>query len=352
MASKKNVEKKKKQGGEPIFIVKPALKRGGLDYLHIALIALVLILVALAASLATFRSYEVCGYGINATGSCIVPVHNSSQAFSAAEAVLAGYSTLNSSLALLPYYTYVNESEVSYLPKTNEWLAVFPYLDPLTNSKSNFSILLYGNNLSLAQSSIQTIPPLNITGNRVTAFGAIAMKDKVLCASKPPIPIYSIIDPYAPGSISALQAAINASNKYGSRINMSYKFIFTGNAIEKYPKYGVRRTQQLGYYLFCASQQPTFPSFVKYLGDVFDGNPPSNSTMATLLSDANVNQTQFATCLGSAASALQYQAVLANYYNVTQTPQFIVDCKYLALPETLSPAINYTLSSINASTSK
>jgi len=69
---------------EPVFIVKPALKRGGLDYLHISLIALVIVLIALAFSLAFFKQGTVvknCYYGV-VNGTCATQQYNSSQVLS------------------------------------------------------------------------------------------------------------------------------------------------------------------------------------------------------------------------------------------------------------------------------
>ncbi len=59
--------KKAKQKGakEPVFLVKSASKHGGLDYLHIGLIALVIVLIALSFSLANFKSVIVCQYGVS-----------------------------------------------------------------------------------------------------------------------------------------------------------------------------------------------------------------------------------------------------------------------------------------------
>jgi hypothetical protein len=56
---------------EPVFIVKPALKNFGLDYLHIILIALVIILIALAFALSTFKQGTIITNCQNSTTSSI-----------------------------------------------------------------------------------------------------------------------------------------------------------------------------------------------------------------------------------------------------------------------------------------
>ena len=53
----KNVKKTEK---EPVFIIRPAMKNYGLDYLHISLIVLVIILVGLALALSFFKQGTCC----------------------------------------------------------------------------------------------------------------------------------------------------------------------------------------------------------------------------------------------------------------------------------------------------
>src|SRR5271168_1470309 len=147
MAQNKISSKSKITSKEPVFIVKPAFKNFGLDYLHIILIALVIVLVVLAFALSTFKQGVVvtnCQYGNNVSGSCNTTMHNSSQALGAAERDLASYSKINTSLSLIPYYSLVNRSEVSYLPQSKKWLVIVPYIDPLANNTIfNISLLLY-----------------------------------------------------------------------------------------------------------------------------------------------------------------------------------------------------------------
>ena len=48
-------------------------------------------------------------------------------------------------------------------------------------------------------------------------------------------------------------------------------------------------------------------------------------------------------CLENSSASIDYQAEMASSYNITATPQFIVNCKYFTLPQTLDYAINYAL---------
>ena len=336
---------------EPVFIVKRASRLGGLDYLHISLIVLIVILVALAFELSTFKTTVQCSYGAGLNGTCITPKYNSTQALGAAEQIIASYSTINSSLALLPYYVLPNESNVSFMGNQNEWLVTMPYKDPFTGQRLMFSMTLYGQNLSLAHPFMQTLSPTSHTQNKAIGVGAISLSGKVLCTTTPPYPAYMITDPYAPGAFSAIRDAINASRRYNSTINMTYKFIFEGNSVEKYSKYGINGTQLLGMYLACASTQQKFGDFMSNLSTVFNGNPLSENILSSIVNGSDLNVSEFNTCMESVPTVMEHQAQLAVFYNITETPAFIVDCKYQAIPQTLDSAINYTLGHAGATAS-
>ncbi|MCL4371781.1 hypothetical protein M1373_00460 [Candidatus Marsarchaeota archaeon] len=333
----------KKKDAKAVFLIKPASKMGGLDYLHVALIALVIVLAALAFSLANFKTTIVCQYGMSSSGACITPKYNESQALAAASKVLAGYQYVNTSLSILAYYSLVNQSKASYMPATNSWLVVVPYKDPFSNSILNVSLQFYGSNLTLETPYIQMLRSRIVTNNSVVAPGVLQLSGKTSCASTPPIPVYMITDPYAPGAIGAIEEGINMSKEYAGKLNMSYKFVFSSYSISKYRAYGIQQTQLLGAYLACASAQPKFAQFVSTLGSVYDGNPLSNVTLYSMANATGFNMSAFGQCMASAPTTLSYQAELASFYNVTSTPIFIANCKYEAIPETARNAINYSL---------
>lgn len=348
--AKRQSEKKVKQ--EPVFIVKPALKHGGLDYLHISLMALVIILIALAFSLSLFKPNSIirnCQYGI-LNGTCIQPKYNSSQAIAEAGKILASYSFVNSSLSLLPYYSEPNKANASYLPNLNEWLVTVPYIDPLANNRVfNISFMLSGSNLSLSSSYLQSINPKVQGNNTVVSLGTVELGGKVYCQTAPPIPIYYITDPYAPGAFSGLAKAINLSSMYPGKLNISYDFIFTNYSARWYPGYGVLQTQAIGNYLFCAAAQKRLAQFSANVTKLFDGRPLPNDTLYQTAIGSGLNPTSLNACLANSTTSLDYQAKLAGFYNVVSTPQIIVDCRYSTIPETSGNAINYTLSVINTS---
>ncbi len=343
----KKAAQEKKSLKEPVFMVKQASKLGGLDYLHVALIALVIILVALAFSLSTFKSSIICQYGA-VNGTCITTPYNSSQALTAAEKVLASYQYQNSSLSVLAYYSLVNQSQVSYLPALKSWLVVVPYTDPFTKSILNVSLLFYGSNLSLETPYMQMLKPSTYTNDTMPVQGVISLSGKTACVSNVPEPVYLITDPYAPDAMQSIMQAINLSREYQNRINMSYKFIFTKYAISEYSHYGIGTTQLLGAYLACASVQPKFAQFVDTLNTTFNGSPPGNETLYSIANATGFNMTSFDQCMVNIPTTLSYQAQLASFYNVTSTPMFISNCKYESIPATAPEAINYSLSKISS----
>ncbi|MCL4389439.1 hypothetical protein M1397_02405 [Candidatus Marsarchaeota archaeon] len=335
---------------EPVFIVKSALKHGGLDYLHISLIALVIILIALAFSLAYFKPAEIiknCQYGIM-NGTCISPQYNSSQVLAAAGKVLANYANVNSSLALLPYYSEPNNANVSYLPATGQWLVDIPYIDPFAQNKTFYvSMMFSGKNLSLIKSYLQSINPGQSGNNTVVSLGTVQIGGRVFCQDTEPFPVYMITDPYAPGAFAGIAKADNLSKEYPGKLNVSYDFIFTNYSSSFYSGYGVQQTQLLGEYLYCAANQRMITPYSANITKIFDGRPLSNVTLYETAIGSGLNATMLNACMANSTSTLDYQAKLAGFYGIVQTPQLVVNCRYSSIPETVGYAINYTISKLN-----
>ena len=335
---------------EPVFLVKPVARKAGLDYLHISLMALVVILVGVALALSFSKPGTIvkgCEYG-SVNGTCITPQHNSTQALSAAMSILAAYKYSNTSLSLLPYYVMVNQSKASYVPSTGSWLVTAPYVDPFAhNATYNLSLVLYDSNLSLKQAFLSTMPPNTTTNDSVSAYGAIAISGKEACATKAPIPVYLVTDPYAPGAMQAIQKAINVSSHYAGDVNMSYYMIFTDYEVSHYHAYGQNNTQALGYYLYCSSKQSGFQAYIANLTKIYDGEPISAPVLQNVALGSGLNVTELTDCVNSSTSALDGQLALAQLYGVaTDTPAFVVNCKYQALPQTVGSAISYALSKV------
>ncbi|MCW6159651.1 MAG: hypothetical protein LVQ95_01000 [Candidatus Micrarchaeales archaeon] len=337
--------KKQQHAKESLMIVRPAVRRWGLDYLHVSLIILVVILIAFAFALSAFKPgpiYASCPGGI-VNGTCEGPSHTSAQVLAAGESVLAAYAPVNTSLSLLAYYSSPNHGNASYVANTGEWLVQIPYLNPFSGNKNELTMLLYDSNLSLVRPFLQTAAPAQSTKNRVVALGVIQLAGKSLCTSKTPIPVYDMVDPYAPGAMAGLFTGVNASAAYGSSINMSYKIIFTGYAVDKYSSYGENETQETGAYLWCASNQPRFKAFLENYSLVFNGEPLNSVTLYQTAQGSGLNMSQLGSCLNNASGALIAQSKLAQFYNITTTPTFLVDCRYSTIPQTLSDAVPYVL---------
>ncbi len=338
-------KKPSKLGGkEAVFIVKPVAKGHGLDYLHIVLGVLVVILVAFAFVLASSKPATVIsGCTANSTG-CSTPQHNASAVLSAADQALVYYSSLNTSLSLLPYYALVNESTASYVPSGKYWLVVTPYLSPYNKSITyNFTMLLYDSNLTVKNAFINSLVPSASRTKSVVALGTIAIDATAACNTTRPIPIYLITDPYAPGAIDAISKLINASSLYGNSIDSQYFMVFSKYAIAKYQVFGVPQTQLMGNYMYCASKQPGFRQFISNLSIAYTGEPLSNLTLTNVAEGSSLDLGSLHACLSNSSTAINYQAELASRFNITSTPQIIVNCKYLTLPQTLDYAINYSL---------
>ncbi len=333
----------------PAFIVKPIARSGGLDYLHITLLILIVILVALVLSLSRFTSVKLvdCQFGI-VNGTCVNVISNSTAAIMAAKQIMAGYSTVNTSLSLLPYYTLPNMYKAYYIGGNGSWLVYTPYINPYTGNIVRMYLVL-NSNMALNTSLMETLLPSSPTKNYVAAPGTVSISGKLPSSSNIPIPVNLIIDPYSVGSISAIKAAINASNEFGANIVVNYDFIFTSAAVDKYNGYGSAQTQQLAYYLFCASKQSNFSAFVNNTGYMFNGNPLTNAQLESIANESGINYTDAADCVANSAEALYFQSQFAQLYNVTSTPEFIVNGRYETISTRLGDAINYSLSEIRAS---
>ncbi len=336
---------------EPVFLVKPVSRHGGLDNLHISLIVLAVLLAALAFVLANFHSTVVCAAG-ELNGTCITPIHTPAQAIGAAGKAIAAYSSLNSTLALLPYYSLMNESVASYIANRNEWLVTVPYIDPFTGEHLNFTMMFYDSNLTLAQALTQTIMPSAYSGKSVVALGTVELQGRSPCTYTSPVPVYMFVDPYAPSALQDMAAAANFSAAHASEVNMSYKFIFSSYAISRYKQYGVNGTQLLGGYLACASAQPRFAQFIGNLSAVYSGSPLSGSLLYQIANASGLDMGEFSSCMQNVSVALVHQAQLAYIYNVTVNPSFVVNCKYSTIPQQLGNAVGYALNQLNATSKK
>ncbi len=345
---------------EPVFIVKQATRMGGLDYLHISLIVLVIILIGLAFAISYFKPGAIiinCN-SINASNSTCA--RNTTQGINAITLsalhfaigrAIAGYGAYNTSLALLEYTSLVNQSKIYYINASSEYLAIVPYRDPLDNNKTFNISFIFQHNFTLKSAYISTINPAP-TQNSAISYGVVSLAGRYLCNYTKPLPVYYFIDPYVPGFIKQINQSIALQKEYANQIDISYNFLFTQYSASKYLSYGKVPTQRLGAYLTCASQQRKFGSFISNLSIAYQQTPLPNQTLYQMAQGSGLNLSSFNECMSNATSTLDGEATLAAFYNITTVPTYILDCKYQTVPYSAQSAINYLINTTNTSSAK
>lgn len=337
---------KEQNAKEPRVVVKPLGRFGGLDAIHLSLMALVVIMAALlvvvtyngqVGPVLNISGTQTCAYGA-VNGSCVTPLHNQSQAVAAAERFLAGYTSTNSSLSVIPYVAAVNSMNVSYAPQAREWYVTVPIISPASNSTFAVALAVSDKNLSVTP-FIQTISPTSTTQNYVESYGIIRLAGKSACSTATPTQIYWFIDPYAPGSVRSVAQLAAMEDRLGSKIDARLEILYTQSSQQIANSYGLNNTLALGQYMFCASEQSNFSAFARTVNATYDGQYVSPATLATEASDSGLNGTSLASCMNTSSMLINRQAVLANYYNVTSTPVIVTDCQYQSIPQTVSEAL-------------
>jgi hypothetical protein len=338
---------------EPTILIRPITRLGGLDNIHVALIALVVILVALLLLISYSKPYVVrnltgnttCAY-VALNGSCVSPLHNASQIESIAESILASYASVNNSLAILPYYTDVSRINATYIPASRSWYVSMPSTNPLNNQTFYVATIINDTNTNRYTPLYQLPRPSILSQNRVVADGVIQLAGKSACISKSPLSTYWFLDPYSTGSIAALTRLFTIQNTFGNKINYSVKILF-GNATYRIAaQVGLGNAEALGDYVYCASKDSAYEKFIYALNSSFDGDYESSNTLAFIAQGSGINTTNLDSCINSSANALEGQALIANYYNISYNPVIVTNCEYLSLPQTVDKAICYANSTL------
>lgn len=345
----------KAQINEAKIVLKPIGRYGGLDNIHIALLVLVAVLIALLLVISyskpqiiienTTNTSSTCVYGVM-NGSCVYPTHNESSVLRQLGKIIASYEFVNGSLSLLPYYSIIQNTTFGYLPISKVWLAVVPVINPATGNTFSTSFLIYDSNLSLVNPYIQTVRTSQVLSDYVVSQGVVRLSNQAVCGMQAPLPVYWFIDPYAQGSISSLSNLTAVESKYGSKLNLSLKVLFASESQNIAKTYGDNNTRALGKYLFCSSKQSGFSNFVTTLNAVYSGSYLSPSLLSSLANQSGLNIPQLRGCMLNSTSAINAQALLAQYYNVTSTPSVVTDCVYSAIPQTERNAICFANSTI------
>lgn len=340
----------KKEISEPSVIVKPIGRYGGLDSIHLALGALVVVLILLLL----FVSYSKPLQAANATttaacqnGSCTGSVHNQSQIKLVAEKLLASYSSVNGSFSTLPYFSDVQAMNLSYAPSSRSWYVTVPVSVP--NSPTvYFSAIISDLNTSQVTTFIQAVKPGRMSSDYVVSSGVVRLPNQPGCASTNPVTVYWFDDPYAPGGVSTLSNLTNLEQRFGGRVNVSLKILYTGSFQHIASSYGQINAQALGAYLFCASSSGTanFSDFVSKLSTVYLSAYISPAELANVSRSAGLNTSSFNSCVSNYSNLIPAETQLAQYYGVTSSPQVVTNCEYLSIPQTAGNAVCYTNSTL------
>lgn len=345
-----------KKVSEPSILVKPVSRFGGLDNIHVALIVLVAILVLLVVAISFTTSISIvnvtnataqnCTYAM-VNGTCVHPIHTISEAKLAAERILAGYSTSSSSASLLPYLSDVAAANVSYIAQTGQWYASIPYTSTSGNETYLLGILMQDSNLSKFTTFVQMVGiNSSLSDNYVASKGTIKLYGQPSCGIGT-TQAYWFIDPYAPGSIPSLVNATNLQSKFSSRLNVTVKIQYTQYSQKIANTYGLNNTLSLGRYILCGSVQENFTGFVKSLNaSYYQGEYMSPQVLSGIASRSGFNMTALNSCMASSQSVMRVQAEQAAKYNVTSPSAVVVNCQYLAIPQSASQAVCYANSSL------
>ncbi len=326
----------------PSVVVKPLGRLGGLDGIHLSLMALVMVMAALllvissnngirATNSTTTLAYNCTTAAAN--GTCTAPIHNASQVRLAVEQFIARYSYLNTSYSLLPYISDVNSMTVSYSPSSGSWYASVPTKAPGNNSTVYLSFI-YNDRSASVMPFIQAVTPSLATQNYVKSYGVMQLTGKASCSVPYPEQVYWFIDPYSPGSISRLKDLTALESQFGNAMQAHLEILYTQYSAQVADAYGINNTEALGNYLFCASSQQNFTRFVSTVNSTYSDKYMSPSFLATLAKDSGLDANALGTCMGNATGVIARQSVLAQYYNVTSTPLVITDCQYQSIPQT------------------
>ncbi len=351
MAIKKQI-KNTKNITQPSVVIKPLGKFGGLDGIHIALIILIALTLAFLLYISFARQsiviltnqtqsasdQTICHYGY-LNNSCITPIHNSSEILHIFEQYIAGYSSINGAQSLIPFISNVSMAKVYYIPYSHSWLVTVPERNINSNVIFNISAIINDINTSEVIPFIQTIKPNNITNNFVAGNGYLKINDTISCSNSTTTPVYWFIDPYSAGGISSLYYLENLSQHFGSKISPTLEILYTQSSQEIADTYGLTNATLLGKYLFCSSQQGTFDTFASTLNSSYKNLYLNQQSLQQLAKNSGLNMSELSTCIASAGTIINRQAILAKHYNITSSPSVLIGCQYLAIPQTAYQSI-------------
>ena len=325
---------------EPSIIIKPLGRFGGLDSLHLTLVVLIVLLLALLLVVSYGKPILILPSN-NTTSANSSALHTTQQIRALVERVLASYANVNSSLSLIPFITNVSSMQVSYLPASKSWYVHLAAKNIADNFAFSLAFAINDLNTSEVTPLIQAEMPSQISNNSVVSTGVVSIGGRYACINQKPTSVYWFIDPYAVGAVRSLLNASSIKELYGNNVNLTLKIVIGADTQRIGSQVGLFNALYLSKYVLCASQQSGFGAFASKLNSLYTGAYVSNDTLASIANQAGLNYTQLNSCISTSASQLNAQALLAQYYNITSTPIAVVDCRYLAIPQTVREALCY-----------
>ncbi len=334
---------------EPSVVIKPLGRMGGLDTIHVSLIVLVVIMAGLLLAVTWNSTVQPVTLQQNCTyqaqnGTCITPLHNSSQVRMAVEKFIAGYAYNNTSESLFPYTTAVNSMSITFIPVSREWYVTVPTQDLYSNTTFSLEFIFNDVNSTITPFT-QAVSPNISTDNYVQSYGVVSLYGKAACSVSTPAQVYWFIDPYSPGSIHSL-VTLSSLETSSNDIQAHIEVLYTQYSAQIAKSYGINNTQAFGKYVFCASQQSNFTSFADTLNSVYNGQYMSPSLLATLAKNSGLNSSALQICIANSSEIISRQSVIAKYYNVTSTPIAVTNCEYQSIPQTEQYALCLTNSTL------
>jgi hypothetical protein len=338
--------KKENKIKEPSIIIRPIGKLGGLDNLHITLIIVIALLFLIVLVTSYSKPILITNSSNSTNVSTHAPEHSVVQIKTLVERLLASYATVNTSLSLLPFISNVTAMNATYLNASRSWYVHLTARNPGSNITFAIAFLINDLDTTKVTPLLQAAIPSQIGNNTVVAQGVMQLGGKYACLSSSPMQIYWFVDPYASGAVRSLLNATNLETSLGNKVNLAVKIRFGSDTQNIASSFGLFNSQYLGKYIFCASQQKNFSSFVSNLNSLYSGTYVPQGVLSSIANLSKLDFPELSSCVNASSQPLNIQSLLAQYYNITQTPIVVVDCHYMALPQTVHEALCYAETSL------
>jgi hypothetical protein len=338
--------KKEDKIKEPSIIIRPIGKLGGLDNLHITLIVVIVLLFLLVLVTSYSKPILITNSSNSSNVSVHAPEHSAAQIKVLVERLLASYASVNTSLSVLPFISNITAMNLTYMNTSRSWYVHLTARNPGNNITFAVAFLINDLDTTKVIPLLQAAMPSQVGNNTVIAQGVVQLGGKYACLTSSPMQIYWFIDPYAVGSVRSLLNVTNLETRLGNKVNLTVKIHFYSDTQNIASSFGLFNAQYLGKYIFCASQQKNFSSFVSNLNSLYSGTYMPQGVLSNIANISKLDFPELSNCVNASTQTLNTQSLLAQYYNITQTPIVVVNCHYMALPQTVHEALCYAENSL------